>query len=67
MMQHLQSDLETFDDKSKTSLRKAFDDTFYPEYYVNNVDAFQRYLDAKRERRVSYAVPEDDNDDVDYE
>ena len=30
MMQHLQSDLENFDDQSKNSLRKAFDDTFMP-------------------------------------
>jgi len=54
-LHHLANDLQTFDTKSKESLRKCFDDTFYPEYYINNVDAFQRYMDARRERRHSYS------------
>jgi len=52
-LHQLADDLKTFDEKSKQSLRKSFDGTFYHEYYINHVDAFQRYMEAKKERRLS--------------
>jgi len=52
-LHHLADDLKTFDEKSKQSLRKSFGGTFYHEYYINHVDAFQRYMEAKKERRLS--------------